>query len=61
MFLRFIQPASPRRRDRQPVGNRWIHEVKFDGLNVPCAIAIQASFTKFYNQEMRGKRGPPRL
>jgi bifunctional non-homologous end joining protein LigD len=31
MSLRFILPATPRRRDRPPVGDRWIHEVKFDG------------------------------
>jgi bifunctional non-homologous end joining protein LigD len=34
MVLRFIPPASPRRRDRPPVGDRWIHEVKFDGYRI---------------------------
>jgi len=34
MSLRFIPPASPRRRDRPPVGDRWIHEVKFDGYRL---------------------------
>ena len=34
MSLRFIPPASPRRRDRPPVGDRWIHEVKFDGYRI---------------------------
>ena len=34
MSLRFVPPASPRRRDRPPVGDRWIHEVKFDGYRI---------------------------
>ena len=34
MVLRFIPPASPRRRDCPPVGDRWIHEVKFDGYRL---------------------------
>jgi bifunctional non-homologous end joining protein LigD len=34
MVLRFIPPASPRRRDRPPVSDRWIHEVKFDGYRI---------------------------
>ena len=34
MSLRFVQSASPRWRDRPPVGDRWIHEVKFDGYRI---------------------------
>ena len=34
MVLHFIVPASSRRRDRPPVGDRWIHEVKFDGYRI---------------------------
>jgi len=34
MVLTFIPPASPRRRDRPPVGDRWVHEVKFDGYRI---------------------------
>jgi bifunctional non-homologous end joining protein LigD len=32
--LRFIPPASPHRRDRPPVGERWAHEAKFDGYRI---------------------------
>jgi hypothetical protein len=32
--IAFIPPALPRRRDRPPVSDRWIHEVKFDGYRI---------------------------
>ena len=30
----FISPAQPTLRDRPPKGERWLHEVKFDGYRV---------------------------
>ena len=30
----FILPAQPTLRDRPPKGERWVHEVKFDGYRV---------------------------
>jgi len=30
----FILPAQPTLRDRPPKGERWLHEVKFDGYRV---------------------------
>ena len=32
--VRFITPAAPRRRERPPTGDRWVHEVKFDGYRI---------------------------
>ena len=34
MSLRFIQPCSPIRAKEVPVGDGWLHEVKFDGYRV---------------------------
>jgi bifunctional non-homologous end joining protein LigD len=31
---RFIVPCSPVQRARPPVGNHWLHEVKFDGWRI---------------------------
>ena len=33
-MVRFIAPAAPRRRERPPMGDRWVHEVKFDGYRI---------------------------
>jgi bifunctional non-homologous end joining protein LigD len=34
MSLRFIPPCSPIPATRVPVGEAWVHEVKFDGYRV---------------------------
>ena len=45
MSLRFIPPASPRGRDRPPVGDRWVHEVKFDGYRMEVCVDEGATIT----------------
>jgi hypothetical protein len=34
-FPGFIEPALATSIDKMPSGDRWIHEIKFDGLKVP--------------------------
>lgn len=38
-FLGFIEPALAAQMDRVPRGNRWIHEIKFDGYRVQVHMA----------------------
>jgi ATP-dependent DNA ligase len=30
-FPRFIEPFNPTLREKAPSGERWVHEIKFDG------------------------------
>jgi len=46
MSLRFIVPASPRRRERPPVGDRLLHEVKFDGYRIQAHMTLQHPLTQ---------------
>jgi ATP-dependent DNA ligase len=38
----FIEPALATSIDRVPGGERWIHEIKFDGYRVPVHLANEA-------------------
>jgi bifunctional non-homologous end joining protein LigD len=39
LFPRFIEPALATAAERVPNGDRWIHEIKFDGYRVQLHIA----------------------
>lgn len=41
-FPGFIEPALASAVDRVPAGERWIHEIKFDGYRVQVHLANQA-------------------
>lgn len=41
-FPGFIEPALAKSIDDVPSGNRWIHEIKFDGYRVQLHIANEA-------------------
>jgi bifunctional non-homologous end joining protein LigD len=41
-FLGFVEPALASSIDRVPNGERWIHEIKFDGYRVQLHIANDA-------------------
>jgi bifunctional non-homologous end joining protein LigD len=41
-FLGFIEPALASSIDRVPSGERWIHEIKFDGYRVQVHLANEA-------------------
>jgi bifunctional non-homologous end joining protein LigD len=38
-FPGFISPALATKIDKPPTGDRWIHEIKFDGYRVQLRIA----------------------
>ena len=37
-MLGFIEPALATRRDEAPVGEKWVHEVKYDGWRVQAHL-----------------------
>src|ERR1700683_1104613 len=41
-FPGFLDPALAKSIDKVPSGNRWIHEIKFDGYRVPLHIPNEA-------------------
>jgi bifunctional non-homologous end joining protein LigD len=41
-FPGFIEPALPTSIDKLPSGDRWLHEVKFDGYRVQVHLASEA-------------------
>ena len=41
-FPGFIEPALAASIDRVPSGERWIHEIKFDGYRVQVHLANEA-------------------
>ena len=42
-FPGFIEPALASSIDRVPSGERWIHEIKFDGYRVQVHLANEAA------------------
>ena len=42
-FPRFIPPALASSIDKVPSGERWIHEIKFDGYRVQVHLANEAA------------------
>jgi len=42
-FPGFVEPALATLVDRVPVGQRWIHEIKFDGYRVQVHLANEAA------------------
>jgi len=42
-FPGFIAPALASRIDKVPTGDRWIHEIKFDGYRVQLHIANEGA------------------
>jgi ATP-dependent DNA ligase len=41
--FRFIEPCSRIRAKEVPVGDGWVHEMKFDGYRVQATWSVQAS------------------
>ena len=37
-FPGFIKPCHPTLRDRAPSGERWVHEIKFDGYRAQAHL-----------------------
>ena len=54
-FPGFIEPALAAAIDRVPSGERWIHEIKFDGYRVQIHLANEAA--KIFTR--RGHDGAP--
>jgi bifunctional non-homologous end joining protein LigD len=40
-FPGFIEPALATMIDKVPSGERWLHEIKFDGIGCRCISPIQ--------------------
>ena len=61
-FPGFIEPALASSIEKVPSGERWIHEIKFDGYRVQLHIANEAIkvFTRRGNDwTKRSRRSPP--
>jgi bifunctional non-homologous end joining protein LigD len=58
-FLNFVEPALASSIDRVPAGDRWIHEIKFDGYRVQLHLgnaAVKVFTRRGYDWTKRFKK-----